>query len=310
MINKRIVFLGTPAISAYLLDGMVKAGFNIVGVITREDKPQGRKMELKPSAVGETAARLGLKVFKPHKLNKEYSFLEELQPDLLLTFAYGQLISTAVLAYSKFSPLNFHASILPKYRGAAPIQYALKNGETETGISLMEMIKEMDAGDVFAVEKLPIGKDDNYSSMCLKLQELALQMAVKYLPLFFDNKLVRTKQDETKVTFCPSIKKEEEHLVLAQSPEGFVNQVRSLADIPGGYLTLGDTMIKIYKASINDQTEQASIGTIVSAQKKSIILQLQGGTVKLLILQKPGKKALDASSFLNGSHDLEGKILL
>lgn len=308
--DKRIVFLGTPAMSAYVLEGLVKAGFNIVGVITREDKPQGRKMVNKPSKVAEMAESLGLKVFKPHKLNKEYQFLDELQPDLLLTFAYGQIISETVLAYSKLPPLNLHASLLPKYRGAAPIQYALRNGEKETGVCLMQMVKAMDAGQVFACEKIKIDAEDNYTSLCVKVQELALSMAVKDLPLFFEGKLVGKEQDEAQVTLCPSIKKEEEHLNLMQTPVSFVNQVRSLSLTPGGYLLMADeTIFKIYKAELDSMDTLAPIGKIVKASKNKIILQVFGGTVSLTEVQKPGKRPMSAIDFNNGNHAFEGSVL-
>lgn len=308
--DKKIVFLGTPAIAAFFLEGLYKAGYNIVGVITREDKPQGRKMELKPSKVAETATRLGLKVFKPHILNKEYSFLDELQPDLLLTFAYGRIVSMDVLNYSKFKPLNIHPSLLPKYRGAAPIQYALRNGDEMTGICLMEMVKEMDAGDVYALKELPIAKEDNYSSLCLKVQQVALDLALENLPKYFEGKLSGQPQDSSKVTFCPSLKKEDEHLSLNQKPFGFVNQVRSLSEVPGGYLIMPDGgNLKIYQASVFDEKVEGEAGKILVAQKKDIILQLAEGRVKLEILQKPGKKAVAAQDFNNGARDFLGTIL-
>ena len=309
MTDKKIVFLGTPSISAYLLEGMIKAGFNIVGVITQEDKPKGRKMKLSQSPVSEVANRYGIRVFKPHRLNKEHEFLNELDPDLLLTFAYGQIISEKVLSFSKYPPLNFHASLLPKYRGAAPIQYALKNGEKVTGISLMEMVKAMDAGRVFAKEEVEIAPRDNYSSMCIKIQELALKMANKYLPLYFNNKLEGIEQDESKVTFCPSIKKDEEHLDLTLSPVEFTNYVRALADSPGGFVYCGDSTLKIYETEVYDEVEDHPIGQIVTAKKKSIIIQVGGGKVKIIRLQRPGKKIMFAADFNNGNRDFGGKIL-
>ncbi|MBP3713045.1 MAG: methionyl-tRNA formyltransferase [Bacilli bacterium] len=311
MIDKKIIFLGTPDMSAYVLQGMVKAGFNIVGVITQEDKPRGRKKILSPSPVAIKGEELGLKVYKPHRLNKDFDFIKELEPDLLLTFAYGQIISTEVLSLSKYPPLNLHASILPKYRGAAPIQYALKNGDKETGVSLMEMVKEMDAGDVFACEKLDILKEDNYSSLCEKIQELSLNMAIKYLPLFFENKLERVCQDPFKVTFCPSIKKEEEHLDLNLSNEDFINVVRSLSFTPGGYLinTKDESIIKIYACSNYSSAIEGEVGQIIKASKKDLILQLKNGQIKIDLIQKPGKKMMSATDFNNGNRDFEGTIL-
>lgn len=309
MTDKRIVFLGTPQLSAYVLEGMIKEGFNIVGVITKEDKPVGRKMILTPSPVAQIAKKYGIETFKPHKLNKEFDFLYRLNPDLLLTFAYGQLISTTILSLSKYKPLNLHASLLPSYRGAAPIQYALRNGEKETGISLMEMVKEMDAGDVYAVEKIEISPEDNYSSLCNKLQDLGLMMAVKYLPLYFDNKLVPFSQDASKVTFCPSIKKEEEHLNINLAPKDFVNQVRSLSLLPGGYLLEDESIIKIYEAEYYSDKVEAEEGTIVLAKKKDIVLQVNGGQVRLVLLQRPGKKMMSAQDYNNGNAFEVGKRL-
>ena len=309
MTDKKIVFLGTPAISSYLLEEMIKMGFNIVAVVTKEDKPVGRKMVMTESPVASVARKYNIPCYKPHRLNKDHDWLYELKPDLLLTFAYGQIISTEVLGLCKYKPLNLHASLLPKYRGAAPIQYCLRNGDKETGISLMEMVKEMDAGDVYAVEKINIEEDDNYTSLCDKLQRLAVTMASKYLPLYFENKLEPVKQDESLVSFCPSIKKDQEKLILDQTPEMFVNQVRALSETPGGYLMYNDEKLKIYKASVNDDTVEHEVGTVIKAKKREIILQLSKGTVKLLRLQRPGKKILEAIDFNNGNGNLEGSIL-
>jgi len=309
MKNMKIVFLGTPNISAFLLEGMINAGFNIVGVITQEDKPKGRNMKLAESPVSEMANKFGIELFKPHRLNKEYDFLNELDPDLLVTFAYGQIISTKVLAYSKLPPLNFHASLLPKYRGAAPIQYALKDGEKITGITLMEMVKAMDAGRIFAQDTIEIEDKDNYSSMCNKMQGLALKMAEKYLPLYLENKLPGVPQDESKVTFCPSIKKDEEHLDVNLNPVDFTNLVRSLADVPGGFVNFDDSILKIYETEPFDLTTEAEVGTVIKAKKKTIVLQVNGGTVLIKRIQKPGKRIMEAADFNNGMHDFQGTLL-
>jgi len=309
MINKRIVFLGTPSISAYLLEGLVQSGFNIVGVITQEDKPKGRKMKLAQSPVSEVAKKYGLKLFKPHRLNKDHDFLNELNPDLLLTFAYGQIISEKVLSFSKLPPLNFHASLLPKYRGAAPIQYAIKNGENESGISLMEMVKAMDAGRVFAQDKIAIEPKDNYSSMLVKIETLALKMAKEYLPQYFEQNLIGIAQDESQVTFCPSIKKEEEHLKFDLNPTDFTNLVRSLADIPGGFVYFNDTILKIYETEPYDNSTSFPLGKVILAKKKLIVIQVAEGTVKIIRLQKPGKRIVNAMDFNNGTRDFEGAIL-
>ena len=308
MDNHRIVYLGTPDISAYVLKGLVDNGFNIVGVVTKEDKVRGRNNKVEESPVAKMAHQLGLPVHKPHRLNKDFEILKEWKPDLLLTFAYGQLISDEILSLALYKPLNLHASLLPKYRGAAPIQYALRNGDEVTGVSLMEMVHEMDAGDVYSVIETKIDEKYNYTTLADKLSHDALTMALDALPKYFNHELHGVKQNENKVSFCPTIKKEEEHLNLYTDPKTFINQVRSLSLTPGGHLSFNDEMLKIYEASYySDKTGE--IGKIVLAHKKQIVLQLEKGQVLLNVLQRPGKKMMSASDFNNGVHDLEGSIL-
>ena len=308
MNGKKIVFLGTPQISAFVLEGLVRTGFNVVSVVTKEDKVRSRGNKVEESDVAKTARILGIPCHKPHRINKEHDFLQKEKPDLLLTFAYGQILSEEVLGLGTLRPLNLHASLLPKYRGAAPIQYALRNGDTTTGVTLMEMVKAMDAGDIYAQESLEIDPEDDYTSLSNRLAALALDMAVKYLPLYFEGKLQGKKQEESEATFCPTIKKEEEKLSLMQSPEAFVNAVRSLSQEPGGHLLLDEEPIKIFKARKVSDEKLAPAGTVLLARKKEIHLQLSEGIVALLELQRPGKKRLSASDFNNGN-PIEGKVL-
>ena len=307
--KEKIIFLGTPKISANLLKEMVDYGFNIVAVITQEDKLQGRKRVLTPSFVSQMATSLNIKTYKPHRLNKDFEFLKEIQPDLLLTFAYGQIISSEILSLSKYKPLNLHASLLPKYRGASPIQTALRNGETKTGVCLMEMIKELDAGAIYAKEELDISKDDNYTTLADRLEKLAFDIVKKYLPLYFENKLQGIQQDNNQATFCHMIKKEDEHLILNQGANEFVNQVRSLSLTPGGYLLLNDIKLKIYKASYVSNEILGNIGQIIFAKKKQLYLQLKDGIVNLDLLQKPGKDILNTQEFNNGNQNVLGSLL-
>ena len=173
----------------------------------------------------------------------------------------------------------------------------------------MEMVKEMDAGDVYAKEEIAIDEEDNYSSLCEKIQILALDMAKKYLPLYFDNKLEPVKQDESLVTFCPSIKREEEKLDLNLCAEDFVNYVRSLADNVGAYLMLDGEIFKIFKAKKVNSILDHEVGVIVKAFKKELLLQLKDGQVNLLKVQKQGKKVVSNVDFINGNKNVEGKKL-
>ncbi len=307
--NERIVFLGTPEISAICLEGLIKAGRNIVGVVTKEDKEKGRNKVREESPVSKIANKYHLPLHKPHKLNADYEIVKEWKPDLLLTFAYGQILSEAVLSLGKFKPLNLHGSLLPKYRGAAPMQFALLNGDKETGVTLREMVKERDAGDRYATKVIPLTEKDNYTSLCGKMAEAALELAIEKLPLYFEGKLTPVKQDASKATFTHRIKKEDEHLPLDCTPEDFINHVRALSLTPGGFLLLDDQPIKIYSAEKYSDEKTSAAGTILLARKKNIVLQLTKGQVLLTLLQRPGKKRRSAQDFNNGVHDFQGKIL-
>lgn len=309
MNQKRIVFLGTPEMSATFLEGLVKAGFNVVGVVTKEDKIRDRNHKLEPSPVAEMAEKLSLPVHKPHRLNKDFEILKTWKPDLLLTFAYGQLIGDEILALGTYKPLNLHGSLLPKYRGASPIQASLFNGDKETGVCLMEMVHDMDAGDVYAVKKIPLSIEDNYTSLCDRMSEAALSLAIESLPLYFDNKLPGTKQDISKVTVVHMIQKGQEKLSLAEEPLGFVNHVRALSYTPGAFLLNGDETIKILKALPYSDRIEKEPGTLFSPKKKVLVLQLEKGQVEILELQRPGKKVSKASDFLNGVRDLSSMRL-
>lgn len=307
MDRHKIAFLGTPEISATLLKGMHDKGFDIQLVVTKEDKVRGRNNRVEESPVAQMARALSIPCYKPHRLNKEHEFLKD-GIDLILTFAYGQILSEEVLSLSRYKPLNLHASLLPRYRGAAPIQYALRNGDRKTGITLMEMVKEMDAGDIYAQRELDIAPEDDTTSLAERLSLLALEVVVESLPAYFENRLLPRRQDASLVTFAPSIKKEEEKLILDQSPEAFVNQVRSLSQEPGGYLFLDGEILKVYRCHKLSDDSKGPVGTVLLSRKSTIELQVQGGTVGLDLLQRPGKKKLTASEFNNGL-SLQGKVL-
>ncbi len=307
--NERIVFLGTPKLAADCLEGLVQGGLNIVAVITKEDKIRGRHNQVEESEVAKMAKKLMIPVFKPHKLNLEHDFLHELDFDLLLTFAYGQYINDEILTMGKYKPLNLHGSLLPKYRGAAPMQYALRNGDEITGVSLMEMVHEMDAGDVYAVKNFPLTIEDNYTSLCDKISKCATALALEALPKYFKGELKPVPQNKEEVTFTHMITKEDEHLDVHQDTFSFINQVRMLSLTPGGHVRYKNEIIKIFHVTrLNDHIEGKE-GEILLSHKKQIILQLKDGQVNIDLLQRPGKKMMSASDFNNGIKDFQGAIL-
>ncbi len=301
----RIIFMGTPKIAAKVFEELIKDGFCFVGLIAQEDKPVGRKHILEPVPTKEVALRYNIPVYQPHKIRKEYEFANELKPDLILTMAYGQIIPQGLIDIPKYGCLNLHGSLLPKYRGAAPIQRAIMNGEKKTGITLMEMIDKMDAGRMYAKEEVTILCEDNYSSLCDKLAIAATKIVKDNLLDYLEGKLPGEIQNEEEVTFADKITPEEEKLSLDYSCERFINYVRGLSNEPGGYILVDDKKLKIYRVSkVSDSHEELGKITI----KKGVFLSLRDGTLELKELQLEGKKRMDDKSFANGNHNLDGVI--
>ena len=223
--------------------------------------------------------------------------------------AYGQIVPQGLLDIPTLGCINLHGSLLPKYRGAAPIQYALLNNEKETGMTLMRMVKEMDAGEMYDVEKVEISLEDNSTSLFKKMGEAALRLSLRSLPLFLENKLSGVPQDESLVTFAPSIKPEEEKIDLNKTKEEIFGQIRALSDLPGAYLYLGETKLKIYKSQIISEEINGEVGQIVKADKNGLYLQTKNGIIALLDLQKEGRNRMDYKSFVNGNQNILNSVL-
>ena len=305
----KIVFMGTPEISAKVLRGLISNGYNICAVIAQPDRPVGRKKILEPVPTKKVAEEFNIPVYQKEKIRKDYEFLKEINPDVIITLAYGQIVPQGLLDIPRLGCINLHGSLLPKYRGAAPIQYALINNEKVTGMTLMKMVKEMDAGEMYDVEEVEISKDDNSTSLFEKMGEAALRLILRALPLYLEGKLLGKEQDESLVTFAPSIKVEEEKLDLDKSKEQLFGYIRALSDIPGAYLYLDNEKFKIFKADIVNDEVSAEVGTIVKADKNGLYLQCVNGQLALLEIQKEGKKRMDYRSFINGNQGLLGKKL-
>ena len=307
--DARIIFMGTPEISSRVLEGLISNGFNIVAVIAQPDRPVGRKKILTPVPTKVVASKYNIPVYQPVKIRKEYEFVNGLKPDLILTLAYGQIVPQGLLDIPTFGAINLHGSLLPKYRGAAPIQYALLNNEKVTGMTLMRMVKEMDAGEMYDTEEVNISEDDNSTSLFIKMGDAALRLALRALPLFLEGKLEGKPQDESLVSFAPSIKPEEEKINLEDSKEKIIGQIRALSDTPGAYLYLDELKLKIYKAKIINDEVNYTVGSIIRADKGGLYLQCSNGVISLLDIQKEGKNRMDYKSFINGNQNLINKLL-
>lgn len=300
----RIVYMGTPTMSASLLEHLIMKGFHIVGVVAQVDQKVGRKQELAEVPTKLVAKRHNIPVFQPIKIKHDYEFMRGLSPDLILCFAYGQIIPEEVLNMPKYGALNFHGSILPKYRGAAPIQYALMNNEAESGVCLMEMVKKMDAGRVYACERFPITQEDNYETTANKLVETCKRISDLYLNDYVNNLLVGESQDENLVTFAPSIKSEEEKIDLSKNVLSVFGLIRALSPNIGAYVMYKNQPLKIFEAKLVELVENHEVGTFIKADKGGLHLQFTGGVLALITVQKAGKSKVGYKDLINGEKDI------
>ncbi len=305
----RIIYMGTTSFSAYILEGLINKGYNIVGVVTQIDKVSGRKKKINISEVKALALSKEIDIFQPESIKKDYAFIKEKNPDLIITCAYGQIVPKEVLDIPKITSINVHASLLPKYRGAAPIEYALLNDEKETGISIMEMVSKMDAGDVYLSKSIKIDNKDTRDTLFEKLKVVALNLLLETLPLIIKGNIKKKKQDEAKVSFAPSIKREEEHLDFNNKTRDLYNKIRAFNSIPGAYVLLDGEAFKIYESEEIYKDYIGVNGEIVEASKDKLIVKTSDGALSLLLVQPFSKKVMKIKDYLNGKKDLKGKIL-
>ncbi|GEK37414.1 methionyl-tRNA formyltransferase [Enterococcus thailandicus] len=299
-----IVFMGTPAFSVPILEGLLEAGYTVQAVVTQPDRPVGRKKVITPTPVKEAALKHDLLVLQPEKISgsEEMEKIVELQPDILITAAFGQFLPEKLLQVPKHGAINVHASLLPKYRGGAPVHYSIINGEKETGVTIMEMIKKMDAGGIFAQESLPITKQDDVGTMFDKLSLLGKELLLKTLPSILDGSLTPTPQDEEKVTFSPNITREQEAIDWNKKAEEVDNQVRGMRPWPIAFTTYEDARWKLLAVEpLAEETTEAP-GTIIRKDKKNLWIACGNQTVLAIKeLQPAGKGKQTIQAFLNGS---------
>ncbi len=304
-----LLFMGTPEISAYVFEQMILDGYHFVGLVAQPDHPVGRKGIIEKVPTKVIAEKYNIPVFQPIKIRKDFSFMDNLKVDLVITLAYGQIVPQGFLDIPRFGCLNLHGSLLPKLRGASPVQTALINNEKVTGVTLMEMVAAMDAGRMYGKKEVVIEEDDNATSLFKKISEAAKDLVLDLLPKYVDGELEGIPQNEEEVTFCSLIKPEQEKLDLSKDILEVYGYIRGLSDEPGAYLYLDNQKLKIFKAKIANDLVTAEVGTIVQADKRGLLLQCQNGQLAILELQKEGKKRMDYKAFINGNQNLLGTKL-
>lgn len=299
----KIVFMGTPDFSVPVLTMLKEEGFEILAVVTQPDRPVGRKRVLTPPPVKAEAVRLGLPVLQPEKLrhSSELKEIINLQPDLIITAAYGQILPKELLEAPELGCINVHASLLPKYRGGAPIHQAIIDGETETGVTIMYMVEKLDAGNIISQVSVPIGETDTTGILFNKLSAAGTQLLKETLPSILDKTNESIEQDEEKVTFASNISREQERIDWSKNGIAIYNQIRGLYPWPGSYSVFQGENVKIWRAEKTDIISEAKPGTIIKRLKDKLIIKTGNGTsIAITELQPAGKKRLTAEEFMNG----------
>ncbi|KXH79935.1 methionyl-tRNA formyltransferase [Sporosarcina sp. HYO08] len=299
----KIVFMGTPEFSVPVLTMLHDEGYSVAAVVTQPDRPVGRKRVLTPPPVKEEALRLGIDVIQPEKL-KGSGELEEiiaLQPDLIVTAAFGQLLPKELLEAPRLGCINVHASLLPKYRGGAPIHQAIMDGEKETGVTIMYMVEKLDAGDMISQVTVPIGETDHTGMMFETLSKAGTVLLKETLPSIIAGTNQRIGQDESQVTFARNISREQERIDWMNGGEKVYNQIRGLHPWPVAYTVFQGQNVKIWWAEKVPTTVKAEPGTIIGIEKDRIIVKA-GDDIAIGItdLQPAGKKRMEAAIFING----------
>jgi methionyl-tRNA formyltransferase len=321
MDKTKTILMGTPEFAENifrLFYNALKDKFEIIAVITAEDKPVGRKQILALSPVKKWALENNLPILQPDKIRKPgwVEKIKELNPELIILTAFGQIIPQEILDMPKHGALNIHPSLLPKYRGASPIQSVILNGETETGVCLMIMDAEMDHGEIISNLQFSISNKPNYTELAKELSDLGAELLIKALPDYVDGKIKPRKQEHNRATFCKIIKKENGKIDWNKSAEEIERQIRAFQEWPETYTDFKGKILKILEAdTINKKTPSTTlgvnykIGEVFLDENKNLCVQTGNGILILKQVQLEGKKPITAKEFLNGHKEIIGTIL-
>ncbi len=307
----RIVFMGTPEFSVPVLEALVKEGHQIAGVVTQPDKPRGRGKAVLMTPVKEKALEYGIPVYQPAKV-REAEFVEVLKglrPDIMVVVAFGQILTKEVLEIPPRGCVNVHASLLPRYRGAAPIQWVIIDGEKETGVTTMMMDEGIDTGDMLEKEVVAIGEDETGDSLHDKLKEAGARLIVSTLRKIQAGIVVRVPQTDQGTCYARMLKKTMGDIDWTMEAEAIERLVRGLNSWPGTYTKWNGKTLKIWKAAVIDGEYEGVCGQVVCADKGTILVKTGKGALSLLELQPEGKKRMAADAFLRGYPVETGTVL-
>lgn len=299
----RVVFMGTPDFAVGTLEKLVEAGYEVVGVVTQPDKPKGRGKAMQPTPVKEAALKHGLTVFQPKRVREEafQETLRELAPEVIVVVAFGQIIPDSILELPKYGCINVHASLLPKYRGAAPIQWAVIDGEKTAGVTIMKMDAGLDTGDMYAVSEIPLAADETGGSLFDRLSALGAQLLADSLPKIVSGELVPVPQPaESPNGYARMITKEDGRIDWSRPAEELERRIRGVIPWPGAFSRLKDKTLKIWKAELLEEDSDLEPGQVTAAGKEGLTVQTGKGQIRITDLQLEGKKRMEAAAFLRG----------
>ena len=306
-----IVYMGTPEIAAVILKALHEAGHRIIGAVTQQDKPKGRGNQVQFPAVKEMALSLNIPVYQPRRV-KEPEFIEvlkQLNPDVIVVAAFGQILSKVILDIPKFGCINVHASLLPKYRGSAPIQWSIIEGEEKTGITIMHMDEGIDTGDMISKKEITLSPKETFGTLHDKLAEAAGPLLIQALADIEAGRATRTKQGDSNSIYARILDKSLGHIDFSQPAVKIERLIRGLNPWPSAYTSLEGKMLKIWDADVEPAQENGVPGEIIAVRKDAILVQTGDGILAVKELQLEGKKRMTAESFLRG-YEVKANIVL
>ena len=299
MKDLKVVFMGTPEFCVPVLEYFID-NCNVIGVVTQPDKEVGRKHVLTYSPVKKKALEHNIKVIQPVKIRNEYEDIISLNPDIIVTCAYGQIIPSIILDAPRLGCINVHASLLPELRGGAPIHKAIIYGYKKTGITIMYMDKGMDTGDMISKMEVEISNLDSAATLHDKLMKASVKLLEKTLPSIVNGTNERKKQDDSKATYAYNVSREEEHINFNNNALDIYNQIRGLNSWPGAYSNLEDKQVKIWSSTICEKKFNSEPGTIEDIDKSGMLISTKDKSILITEIQMPGKKKTKVKDFING----------
>jgi len=295
----KILFMGTPEIAASALRALCAAGLDVCGVFTQPDKPKGRGMTVSSTPVAQAAQELGITVWQPKSMKKSVGILESLQVELVAVVAYGRILPEEILRYPKYGCINLHASLLPKYRGAAPIQYAVMNGDKLGGVTTMYMAADVDAGDIIYTESTPITPDDTAGSLTKRYAEIGGPLLVKSILAIEAGSAPRIVQDHSRATFTKPITRDDAKIDWSMSAEKIRCRIMGLDPAPVAFTSLNGKILKLYRAEVC--AEGGIPGEVIASDKNGLKVAAGSGSLLIKELQPAGKKRMAAADYLRGN---------